>query len=159
MGARTLPTVYFLNVLLLGLSGCALSDDPREGGLFGYWATGESGYQRRINERKTRLGSAQRTTASLQREHSSLSGKYQNLRAQVAAQSAEIQRLEQQLDALTRKTKDEQLRREATAQRTRLERLRKNDRILPDQMARELSSIRSEVQNLQRKAGRASSDD
>lgn len=115
------------------LPSCAVSDNPREGGLFGYLQHGDAGYQRRIDDRRYRLGSLeeenaseQSRTASLKARQASasqtisrlsdlkaqarslgsisLAAKIQRLESQGDATDAEVRRLEAEVEALRRRS-------------------------------------------------------
>lgn len=56
----------------LSLVSCSTSTDPREGGLFGYWHTGDAGYQARVMNLQNQLSDVEENTAALNRRNSSL---------------------------------------------------------------------------------------
>jgi chromosome segregation ATPase len=66
------------------LPGCATSDNPNEGGLFGYLQHGSSGYQRRLDERQERLAILQHDTAEEQSRTESLTRRQTNARATIS---------------------------------------------------------------------------
>ncbi len=77
--------------LLLG--SCSYSNDPRTGGLFGYWQHGDAGYQSRVNVLQNELSTVEasnveqaRRTSSLQSRKSSL----ENERARLSQLKEEV---------------------------------------------------------------------
>jgi hypothetical protein len=100
--------LHWLPALLAGLtiSGCATSDDPRQGGLIGYWQHGEKGYQQRLEQRQAEVEAAKVRADSAQDESLVLEGTRDLGRQEVAAQRerlnalrVEIQELQQTLAA------------------------------------------------------------
>ena len=82
-------------------SGCAsTSDDPREGGLFGYWQHGEEGYQKRLDARREQLSEAETRAADAQSESSQLEQRLDARRSEVAAQREAMEDLSREIEAL-----------------------------------------------------------
>jgi len=96
-------------VSLLFLCSCATTSDPHEGGLIGYLATGDEGYEKRIDKKEQHLAD---TEAQADREgrKSTVYEEHRNdMRAQLAAQREELAQLEaqtQQMLADTRALKE-----------------------------------------------------
>jgi hypothetical protein len=53
---KSTSTLLLGAALTVVLPSCETTDDPRAGGLIGYLATGDEGYQRRITDRQNHLG-------------------------------------------------------------------------------------------------------
>ena len=70
------------------LSGCATSDNPNEGGLFGYLQHGSSGYQRRLDERQERLAVLEHDTAQEHARTESLTRRQSNARTTISRLSS-----------------------------------------------------------------------
>ena len=69
-------------VLSAILPSCETTDDPRAGGLFGYMATGDAGYQRRLMERQNHLNYVEDQNAAEARKHQQLQGRKSSLLSQ-----------------------------------------------------------------------------
>lgn len=64
------------------LPSCETTDDPRRGGLWGYMATGDAGYQRRIMDRQNNLDYIEGQNAAEARRTANLQGRKSSLLAQ-----------------------------------------------------------------------------
>jgi chromosome segregation ATPase len=87
--------------------GCATTDDPRQGGLFGYNPTA---YERRIEERQRAVGALERQRQTLQEESRQLQGQEtatrqirDEQRAQLAALDAQLIQLDGGLTRIQQK--------------------------------------------------------
>lgn len=87
---------YALLLLPLALASCEVTDDPRSGGLAGYLATGDAGYQRRIMQRQGYLDHVENDNASQERQRQQLQGR----KASVTAQLNRLSQLRQQAQSL-----------------------------------------------------------
>lgn len=77
------PKLILLSaVALVALPSCETTDDPRAGGLWGYMATGDAGYQRRINERQGHLSYLDESNAEEARRSQQLQGRKSSLLSQ-----------------------------------------------------------------------------
>jgi chromosome segregation ATPase len=86
--------------ILLGLglaAGCATTSDPHAGGLLGYWATGQQGYEQRLGERRDKLDTLEKETAAEKGRTAGLAGTSEELRAQVRRQQEEMGALDDEL--------------------------------------------------------------
>lgn len=79
------------------LSSCETTDDPRQGGLFGYMATGDAGYQRRIMDRQGQLNYVEDQNAAEARRHDQLQGR----KASILAQKQKLSALRSEAMGLT----------------------------------------------------------
>lgn len=91
------------------LCGCATSDDPRQGGLFGYWATGEAGYEKRLEEKRESLETMQEQTRIADDRTASLEAERDQRAAQVQEATALLTSLDEELSALEQTTASLQL--------------------------------------------------
>lgn len=89
-----------LSLAALLLSACATTDDPREGGLFGYLQHGESGYQQRLDERHALLGQSEAATLLAEQERATLEARRTAARERIAEQEAQAAALSDDLAAL-----------------------------------------------------------
>jgi chromosome segregation ATPase len=87
--------------------GCATTDDPRQGGLFGY---NPAAYERRIEERQQTVGTLEKQRQTLQEESRQLQGQEaatrqirDEQRAQLAALDAQLVQLDGGLTRIQRK--------------------------------------------------------
>lgn len=85
---KHLPKLLLAAFLITFLPSCETTDDPRAGGLFGYMATGDAGYQRRIMERQGHLDYVDNQNAAEASRHSQLQGRKANVLAQKQKLSA-----------------------------------------------------------------------
>lgn len=85
---------------VLLLSGCATSDDPREGGLIGYMQHGERGYQRRLDERRALLAESEAATLLAEQERATLEARRETARERIAEQEKQSAELAEELVAL-----------------------------------------------------------
>lgn len=86
--------------LLTFASGCATSDDPREGGLFGYWQHGEKGYERRLEERRAVLAETQAAADAGEQERAALEAQRDAARQALREQEEQLAGLRGEIDAL-----------------------------------------------------------
>ena len=101
-----LPSFLLLSLLFCS---CATTDDPHKGGLIGYLATGEEGYQKRLDQREQDLADTESQTEGETRKTSALETRREEMRLQLQAQREELAQLEaqtQQMLADTRAMKD-----------------------------------------------------
>lgn len=97
---KTLPVVG----LVLLASGCAVSDNPREGGFFGGVAGLSSGtYDQRLDEREKNLQQLRAIQADLGVERASLETEKRSLAAQVAQERSQLADLNANIGALERR--------------------------------------------------------
>lgn len=83
--------------LLGSLSGCGTpSNDPREGGLFGYWATGQQGYQDRLDGKRQAYETEQQAGQTARMESVRLTGVRDARQAELDRQNAELASLAQE---------------------------------------------------------------
>lgn len=97
---RTTKQILPIVALLLGLSGCQTSDDPREGGLIGYWATGDEGYQRRLDDRQTELDQVERNTRQEQSRSENLAIARDQMKAELKAQREKLAELQAETEKM-----------------------------------------------------------
>ncbi len=91
-------------VFLLGASGCNMTDDPRQGGLFSY---SSDKYERRLQEREARLASIEAEQAAEERQSSSLSRDLTVKQKEVAKLKANLNAEQKKIDSqLSRLKKD-----------------------------------------------------
>lgn len=94
-------TVPFLLLACIFVAGCATpSNNPREGGLIGYLATGESGYQARLAQRRAAIRQEQTAAEGATAEHAALEAKKQERAAALARLEADQSRMLTELDGL-----------------------------------------------------------
>ena len=90
----------FLLVLAL-LAGCGTpSNDPREGGLIGYWATGQEGYEARLKERRQSYEAEKGGAETARMESVRLTGVRDSRQAELDRQNAELASLARESAAL-----------------------------------------------------------
>ena len=91
-------------VVLLGASGCNMTDDPRQGGLFSY---SPDKYERRLQDREARLASIEAEQAAEERQSSSLSRDLTVKQKEVANLKASLNAEQKKIDSqLNRIKKD-----------------------------------------------------
>lgn len=91
-------------VVLLGASGCNMTDDPRQGGLFSY---SPDKYERRLQDREDRLASIEAEQAAEERQSSSLSRDLTVRQKEVAKLKASLNAEQKKIDSqLNRIKKD-----------------------------------------------------
>lgn len=100
--------VVLLGVGLMIVSGCATStsDDPRTGGLLGYWQHGEDGYQQRLDRRQTEVDAVHREGETERAETASLQQQRDAARAELEAQRAALSEMAGELEALNQACRD-----------------------------------------------------
>lgn len=105
-------------LVLFGMVSCTTSDDPRQGGLIGYMATGEEGYQRRLDNRQSELSDVESKTQqeksktyALQDSRESLSARLQKQREAMQAMDEEIGRLRTECERLQQLPEDKEIER------------------------------------------------
>ena len=76
------PTLLLALTCASILPSCQTTDDPRAGGLWGYMATGDAGYQRRIMERQGHLDHLDSSTAAANASSRQLQSRKSSLLAQ-----------------------------------------------------------------------------
>ncbi len=86
--------------VLIGGAGCSTSGDPHEGGLFGYWASGESGYERRAEERRQSIGQVEQQTEAERTQSQGLENQRNSLRNDIRRQQAALEALDEELAGL-----------------------------------------------------------
>ena len=87
-------------------AGCATTDDPRQGGLFGYWGTGSKGYEQRLERRKGEVGTVQQQAEEEKARAAGLEKNREGLREKLKAQQAQMETLDRDLEALQRQCED-----------------------------------------------------
>ena len=91
-------------VVLLGASGCNMTDDPRQGGLFSY---SPDKYERRLQDREARLASIEAEQAAEERQSYSLSRDLTVKQKEVAKLKASLNAEQKKIDSqLNRIKKD-----------------------------------------------------
>ena len=91
-------------VVLLGASGCNMTDDPRQGGLFSY---SPDKYERRLQDREARLAGIEAEQAAEERQSSSLSRDLTVKQKEVAKLKASLNAEQKKIDSqLNRIKKD-----------------------------------------------------
>lgn len=103
------PVVRCLTLLAaFALAGCATSSDPRQGGLLGYWSTGEAGYQQRLAERRMALEQERAAAKVAAEDRTALEARKQEqaaalarLETQRTAMATELEGLEKEVGKLT----------------------------------------------------------
>ena len=105
-------------IILLAATSCTTTDDPHKGGLIGYMATGEEGYQRRIDNRQSELSDVQTKTREeknqtygLKDSRESLSARLQKQREAMQAMDDEIARLRAECEKLSQLPEDKEIER------------------------------------------------
>jgi peptidoglycan hydrolase CwlO-like protein len=107
--------------LLFLQTGCAVSDDPRQGGLMGYWYGTSSGkYEERQQERLRQIEEQKRTTQQLTEQSEKLNTELAIQDRTLAQEQKKVLTLEKQLASLNAKIgrlklKSEKQRQEASA--------------------------------------------
>lgn len=98
---RACPALFLL------FAGCATSDDPRQGGLIGYWQHGKQGYQERLERRQAELAEEEGAAGAAQRDQASLEQRVNEQRAtltrhrdELAALRAEVASLKEAVNRL-----------------------------------------------------------
>ena len=91
------PIVLLCCVLLS--TGC-VTNDPHSGGLIGYIATGEDGYQKRVDERAQRLGEVEGMSVEEEAKAGRLATDRDSLRAKVREQREQLNDLQSRVEAL-----------------------------------------------------------
>lgn len=86
--------------IAIGGAGCSTSSDPHEGGLFGYWATGQSGYEQRADERREAIGQVEQQTRAEQTQAQGLTAQRNALRDEIRKQQAALDALDEELGDL-----------------------------------------------------------
>lgn len=76
------PLLLLSLLLAAFLPSCETTDDPRAGGLLGYMATGDAGYQRRIMQRQDHLDHVESQNAAEAQRHRQLQGRKSSLLSQ-----------------------------------------------------------------------------
>ena len=77
--------------LAAGLAGCAVSDDPAEGGFYaGVAGVAGGGYEARVAEREAGVAAAEAEGAALTAELARLSGEHEALKDRLIAQRAAL---------------------------------------------------------------------
>ncbi|MFO1491145.1 MAG: hypothetical protein U1F87_09585 [Kiritimatiellia bacterium] len=110
-----------LALLCLLSAGCGTpSNDPREGGLIGYWATGTSGYEGRLEQKKKAL-EQERAAAEAAKASAGLESRKEERAQQLAAQEKELARIAADVGALEAQLREvSRLGGEKAAERDRL---------------------------------------
>ena len=85
---------------ILWIAGCAASDDPRAGGLFGYWQHGEKGYREGLERRREDLASTQEEGRAAEEETLRLQRQRDSRRAELERQRELLDELERELREL-----------------------------------------------------------
>jgi len=105
---RNTPIFVLAAATLCLLAGCTTSSNPREGGLIGYWSTGERGYQERLDSRRAVLekehASAKRAAedqAALEARKQQQTANLAKLETQRTGMAAELKELETEVAKLT----------------------------------------------------------
>jgi len=103
MKQRTYIRCIFLVGMLL-LASCATTDDPHKGGLIGYLATGDEGYQNRIDQKEQGLSETEDKADREERKTSALESHREDMRAKLQAQRDELNQIETQTKQLLSET-------------------------------------------------------
>jgi chromosome segregation ATPase len=114
----SLPSLLLLCALV---AGCATSNDPRQGGLIGYWSTGEKGYQQRLAERRNTIVVEQAAAEKAAQERADLESRKKAQAEALARLEADMARMSTDLDGLEKDVGNlANLSAERTAERDRL---------------------------------------
>ncbi len=81
------------------ITGCAVSDNPNEGGLFGYWLHKDD-YQKRLDERRQRLDQLEQEIAKEQQKSSELENKRATMQTALDRQRTLLYELSLEVDRL-----------------------------------------------------------
>ena len=147
-------------VIALGLPSCNYSDDPREGGLFGYMQHGEAGYQRRLDRRAQELEGIERDTERMRAGTSSLEKQRNAEKARMTSLRGDLSRIDSQLASIEAQlargnVSDPGLSQQIAAQRRKAEALKYDDARTITQLAAERDKLEREVANLRKRAALA----
>lgn len=125
--------ILFTGILLLFLqTGCAVSDDPRQGGLMGYWHGTSSGrYEERQQEKLSQLDEQQRTNQELAEESDRLDTELAMQDRKLAQEQKQVRRLEQKLSNLNAnlnklQVKSEKQRQEVSTLKTKIQKTKQS---------------------------------
>jgi chromosome segregation ATPase len=154
---RTFGRVAATGAACLLAAGCATSSNPREGGLIGYWATGEGGYQRRLDERQGALEGAHAEadaergqSAALEQDRGALREQLREQRQAMAVLQSEIDRLRAECDDLEAADKEQEEERafilgELESAERELQGLRGDSTTLVAEKQRRIDALKAEV--------------
>ena len=118
--------------VLLLQTACAATDDPRQGGLAGYWYGTSSGkYEERQQQRQNRLEERQRTQQELTEESERLNTERAIQDQKLAQEQKRVLGLEKKLSSLSAninklKVKSEKQRQEVATLKTQLQQTKQN---------------------------------
>ena len=158
---RRLTLVSSAAVMAFGVSSCGnYSDDPREGGLFGYMQHGEAGYERRLDRRGQELEGIEQDTERMRSGTSSLEKQRNSEKARMSALRGDLSRIDGQLASIEAQlasgnVSDPGLSQQIAAQRRKAEALKYDDARTISQLSAERDRLNREVANLQKRANLA----
>lgn len=152
-------TMLWLCGLVWLCAGCATSDDPRKGGLFGYWLHKDD-YAQRIEERQQRLAELEAENERQKQESARLEDEQAKIRAELDRQRTllnefeyELERLRQsiqQYKAQTQRTqqKKEQITQQIDALNADIAALRANTQLSVQEREANIADLQQYLENL-----------
>ncbi len=146
--------------MAFGVSSCNYSDDPREGGLFGYMQHGEAGYERRLDRRGQELEGIERDTDRMRAGTSSLERQRNAEKARMASLRGDLSQIDSHLASLEAQlargnVNDPGLSRQIAAQRRKAEALKYDDSRTISQLSAERDQLKREITNLRKRTNLA----
>lgn len=131
---KKFTSILTLSAVLLTVIGCATTDDPRQGGLFGY---NPAAYERRIAERETKLAALKQEGASETQRTARLKQDQVRKQGEKDAATRNLAELDQQIDAIEQKISSTRIQTKAQQQ--------KHDKISSrlDQVKRQMAGAKS----------------
>lgn len=134
--------------IVLCVSGCAVSTNPREGGLIGgLYGMNSGAYDARLQQRDNELARQQEANRDLQRQSSALAQQYQVKDRQLAVEHRRVARLDRDLSQM--KTQVDGLRTKTRKQKREASNLRQS--IV--ELRSKLQSQQTEISKLDREGG------
>lgn len=104
---KTIPWALLLLAAILAVSGCATTDDPRQGGLFGY---NPAAYQRRIAEREAALATLKQEDAVQRERTAQLTQDQRRVRSEKEAAAHRLAEMDREIGAIEKKISTAQVR-------------------------------------------------
>ena len=126
--------IVTVSFLLLG--ACATTDDPHSGGLIGYLATGDEGYEKRIDRKEQQLSDTEVMADREQRKSAVYEDQRNDMRAKLQAQREELAQLEAQTQKMLADTKE-------------LKQLADDQEQQKEELLTKLGSLHNEIQAVQ----------
>ncbi len=146
------------------LVGCTVTNDPSKGGLIGYMATGEKGYQKRIDERTGRLQTVQQQNLAMQGQARKLEMDRDAIKAELKRQQdllkqldndvAQLQQECQKLKTSTAKQEQEKkkLMQQMGAMQQSVTQLDQDDTLLVEEKKKKLEALQAELKLMRERA-------